>query len=170
MPHRPASTALDHIKVLDLTRVRAGPTCVRQLADWVVRRRLLTIPGVAQVFTMGGEGGGQRQVQVLVNPNELRRMGVTLHQVEQAVGQSNENATGGYLIRGPNEILVRSLGRIQSLEDLELLVVDGDRVDGLRWKREFLSSVCAMDHVVDDPLGDEARVGARDAQRRLCRG
>jgi len=34
MPHRPASTALDHIKVLDLTRVRSGPTCVRQLADW----------------------------------------------------------------------------------------------------------------------------------------
>ena len=34
MPHQPASTALDHIKVLDLTRVRAGPTCVRQLADW----------------------------------------------------------------------------------------------------------------------------------------
>jgi hypothetical protein len=34
MPHQPASTALDHIKVLDLTRVRSGPTCVRQLADW----------------------------------------------------------------------------------------------------------------------------------------
>ncbi|MEM1159931.1 MAG: CoA transferase [Pseudomonadota bacterium] len=34
MPHKPASTALDHIRVLDLTRVRSGPTCVRQLADW----------------------------------------------------------------------------------------------------------------------------------------
>ena len=34
MPHKPASSALDHIRVLDLTRVRSGPTCVRQLADW----------------------------------------------------------------------------------------------------------------------------------------
>ena len=105
---------------------------LRQHADWTVRRRLLAIPGVAQVFTMGGENGGARQVQVLIDPNQLRRLGVTLHQVEIAVAESNQNSTGGYLIRGASEALVRILGRLdtsgdQELQDLKLLVVDGNR-------------------------------------------
>jgi len=105
---------------------------LRQIADWTVRRRLLAIPGVAQVFTMGGEQGGARQVQVLVNPNELRRLGITLHQVETALQQSNQNTTGGYLVRGSKESLVRVLGRLdttgeQELQDLRLLVIEGTR-------------------------------------------
>ena len=94
---------------------------VRTLADWVVRQRLLTIPGVSQVFTMGG---GRKQYQVLVNPDELLRYGVTLQDVKRACAESNHNATGGYLDeQGPNEFLVRSLGRIQSIRDLEQVVV-----------------------------------------------
>lgn len=94
---------------------------LRTLADWVVRQRLLTIPGVSQVFTMGG---GRKQFQVLVDPDALLRYGVTLHEVKQAVIESNENATGGYLDeQGPNELLVRALGRIQSVEDLRKVVI-----------------------------------------------
>lgn len=94
---------------------------LRTLADWVVRQRLLTIPGVAQVFTMGG---GRKQFQVLVDPESLLRYGVTLAQVKDAVVQSNENATGGYLDQqGPNELLVRALGRIQSIDDLKKTVI-----------------------------------------------
>jgi HME family heavy-metal exporter len=94
---------------------------VRTLADWVVRQRLLTIPGVSQVFTMGG---GRKQYQVLVNPDELLRYGVTLQDVKRACAESNQNATGGYLDeQGPNEFLVRSLGRLQSIRDLEQVVV-----------------------------------------------
>lgn len=98
-----------------------SPLEVRTLADWVIRQRLLTLPGVSQVFTMGG---GRKQFQILVNPDDMLRYGVTLHDVKQAVGESNENATGGYLDnQGPNEFLVRALGRVQSIEDLEKLVV-----------------------------------------------
>ena len=100
---------------------KTPPLELRTLADWVVRQRLLTIPGVAQVFTMGG---GRKQFQVLVNPDELLRFGVSLQQVKDAVVNSNENATGGYLDQqGPNELLVRALGRIQTIEDLEQVVV-----------------------------------------------
>jgi HME family heavy-metal exporter len=96
------------------------PLEVRTLADWVVRQRLLTIPGVAQVVTMGG---GRKQFQVLVDPELLLKYGVTLREVEAAVQASNSNATGGYLKQGGNELLVRSLGRIQGVNDLLSVVV-----------------------------------------------
>ncbi|MEX2186370.1 MAG: efflux RND transporter permease subunit [Pirellulales bacterium] len=99
---------------------KTSPMEVRTLADWVVRQRLLTIPGVAQVVTMGGD---RKQFQVLVNPDKLVTYGVTLHDVETAVAASNENSTGGYLDEGGRELLVRSLGRIQSIADLEQVVV-----------------------------------------------
>jgi len=99
---------------------KTNPIEVRTLADWVVRQRLLTIPGVAQVVTMGG---GRKQFQVLVNPDSLLTYGVTLEQVEHAVAASNANATGGYLDLGSNEFLVRSLGRIQNVQQLESVVV-----------------------------------------------
>jgi len=96
------------------------PMEVRTLADWVVRQRLLTIPGVAQIVTMGG---GRKQFQVLVDPESLLKFGVSLEEVEAAVRASNSNGTGGYLNQGGNELLVRSLGRIQNIHDLESVVV-----------------------------------------------
>ncbi len=98
-----------------------SPLELRTLADWVVRQRLLTIPGVSQVFVMGGD---RKQFQVLVDPDALLRYGVTLHQVKTALAESNENATGGYLDQqGPNELLVRSLGRIRTVEQIEEIAV-----------------------------------------------
>ena len=100
---------------------KTEPLELRTLADWVVRQRLLTIPGVAQVFTMGG---GRKQFQILVDPEKLLRFGVSLQQVKDAVVNSNENATGGYLDQqGPNELLVRALGRVQTIEDIGQIVV-----------------------------------------------
>ncbi len=100
---------------------KTSPLELRTLADWVVRQRLLTIRGVSQVFTMGG---GRVQFQVLVDPDALLRYGVTLAEVREAVVRSNENASGGYLDQqGPNELLVRALGRIQSISDLESVVI-----------------------------------------------
>src|SRR5690606_36858991 len=97
-----------------------NPIEVRTLADWVIRQRLLTIPGVAQVVTMGG---GRKQFQVLVNPEQLLKYDLTLHDVEEALARSNANATGGYLDAGGQELLVRSLGRIQDVRELERVVV-----------------------------------------------
>ncbi|PAY15879.1 cation transporter [Rhodopirellula sp. SM50] len=97
------------------------PMEVRTLADWVVRQRLLTIPGVSQVFTMGG---GRMQYQVLVDPDALRSFDLTMHDVHTAVAESNLNATGGYLDeRGANELLVRGLGRITSLDELREIAI-----------------------------------------------
>ena len=87
---------------------KTPPMEVRTLADWVVRQRLLTIPGVSQVTVIGGQ---RKQFQVLVNPASLLAFGVSLREVEDALDKSNANVTGGYLDgQGPNEFLVRSLG------------------------------------------------------------
>ncbi|NND97089.1 MAG: efflux RND transporter permease subunit, partial [Pirellulaceae bacterium] len=97
------------------------PMEVRTLADWVVRQRLLTIPGVSQIFTIGG---GRLQYQVLIDPDALRTFELTMQDVHRAVARSNLNATGGYLDdRGANELLVRGLGRISSLNDLRQVVL-----------------------------------------------
>jgi CzcA family heavy metal efflux pump len=119
----PVSSIMGQIVMLAMWSDDAAvtPMELRTSADWVVRQRLLTIPGVSQVFTMGGQ---RKQFQVLVDPNAMARYGVTLEQVERAVSESNQNATGGYLDRqGPNELLVRSLGRIQTIDDLQKVPV-----------------------------------------------
>lgn len=119
----PISSIMGQIAIIGMWS-RDGTTApmqLRTLADWVVRQRLLTIPGVSQVFVMGGD---RKQFQVLVDPEALLRYGVSIEQVKTALAESNENATGGYLDeQGPNELLVRSLGRIQSVEQLRNVVV-----------------------------------------------
>jgi Cu/Ag efflux pump CusA len=108
----PVSSIMGQILVLGMWSDGGAtdPIELRTQADWVVRQRLLTIPGVAQVFAMGG---GRKQFQVLVDPESLLRYGVTLDQIKEALVRSNENATGGYLDQqGPNELLVRGLGRL----------------------------------------------------------
>lgn len=100
---------------------RTSPLEMRTMADWVVRQQMLTVPGVSQVFVMGGD---RKQFQVLVDPNLLLKYGVTIHDVESALSMSNANATGGYLDeQGPNEYLVRALGRIESIDELRSVVI-----------------------------------------------
>ena len=119
----PISSIMGQIMILGMSSEggKTPPMELRTIADWVVRQRLLTLPGVSQVIVMGG---GRKQFQVLVDPNELLRYGVTLHQVKEAVRESNQNTAGGYLDeQGPNEFLVRSLGRVTTVEELSKVVV-----------------------------------------------
>ena len=119
----PISSVMGQIMIVGLWSEggKTDPMEVRTLADWVISPRLRTIPGVSQVFAMGG---GRKQFQVLVDPAAMLSYGVTLAEVETALQKSNSNVTGGYLdAQGPNEYMVRSLGRVQSTADLEELVV-----------------------------------------------
>ncbi len=119
----PISSIMGQVLVLGMWSEAGAtdPIELRTRADWVLRQRLLTVPGVAQVFTMGG---GRKQFQVLVNAEAQRRYGVTLADIREAIASSNQNATGGYLDQqGPNELLVRALGRVKSIEDLKKVPV-----------------------------------------------
>ncbi len=118
----PQSSLLAQIMLIGMWS-QDGTTSPRELrtsADWIVRRRLLTIPGIAQVITMGG---GRKQYQVLVDPHLLHRHEVKLHEVEIALQQSNLNVTGGYLEKDSQEVLARGIGRLKSKEEILKVVV-----------------------------------------------
>ncbi|TWU49417.1 efflux RND transporter permease subunit [Rubripirellula reticaptiva] len=167
----PISSIMGQILMLGLWNddPAADPMELRTTADWVVRQRLLTIPGVSQVFTMGGQ---RKQYQVLVDPDAMLRYGVTLPEVESAVTSSNENGTGGYLDRqGPSELLVRSLGRIQSIEDLKKIPVtirDGrpvllsqvaNVIEGAQVKRGDSSAFVRVEDLTTSPVSSKWRGG-----------
>ncbi len=93
---------------------------VRRLVDWQVTNRLLAVPGVTQVVVFGGD---VRQYQVLVDPEKLRAFNVSLAEVTEATEQANINAPGGYLTSPDQELLIRGIGRVESLAALQQSVI-----------------------------------------------
>ncbi|WP_426733235.1 efflux RND transporter permease subunit [Myxococcus faecalis] len=122
-PHlTPVSSIMGEILLLGVQSEegRTSPLELRSLADWVLRQRLLTIPGIAQVTVLGG---GVKQFQVRVAPGKLLAFGLTFEDVERAAGLSQGNTTGGFVDKGGREYLVRNLARSASVEDLRATVV-----------------------------------------------
>jgi HME family heavy-metal exporter len=96
------------------------PMATREYADFVLRPRLLTIPGVAQVIPIGGE---VRQYQVQPDTTRMATLGITLEQVETALRGFSANTSGGFLELNAREYLIRNIGRTSRLEDLQRLPV-----------------------------------------------
>ncbi len=98
----------------------AGLMPAREWADWVLRPRLLTLPGVAQIIPIGGE---VRQYRVAPDPARMQAAGITLEQLTAAVQNFGGNASGGFLEQQGREFLIRGLGRTSRLDDLRKLPV-----------------------------------------------
>lgn len=115
----PVSSVMGEILMIGLTGTQS-PTELRTVADWTIRRRLLAVPGVAQVIPIGG---AVKQYQVLADPARMMQAGVSLEDVVRAARGSNANASGGvYMDRG-QEYVIRGIGRVQSVEDIASTVV-----------------------------------------------
>ncbi len=99
---------------------RASPMQVREYADWVVRPRLLTIPGVAQAIPIGGE---VRQYRIGLRPEQLQALAVPRERVDAALKDFGANTSGGFLEAQGREYLIRQIGRSSRIEDLRNLVV-----------------------------------------------
>ena len=99
---------------------RVNPMQVREYADWVMRPRLLTIPGVAQVIPIGGE---VKQYRVEPDPAQMQALAVTLEQIEAALRNYAANTSGGFLEQSAREYLIRNIGRTSRLADLQNLAV-----------------------------------------------
>lgn len=93
---------------------------VTRLVNWDVKNRLLAVPGVSNVFIYGGD---ERQYQVLVNPDKLKAFNVSLEEVTKAAENANVNVPGGFLVTPDQEMLVRGIGRIEAIEQLQRSVV-----------------------------------------------
>ncbi|MDO5565333.1 MAG: efflux RND transporter permease subunit [Planctomycetia bacterium] len=102
---------------------KTSPLELRTVSDWIVRKRLLAIDGVSEVYVTGGE---RKTYQVRVRPDDLLRYGIVIEDIEKAIQDGNENVSGGYLTKqGPKRYLVRSIGRMKSADDIRNLVVKG---------------------------------------------
>jgi CzcA family heavy metal efflux pump len=116
----PISSIMGEILFIAVRSDRHTPMEVRDAADWTLRRRLLAIPGVAQVVPIGGE---VRQYQVRVAPERLAAFDVGLPDVLAALHASNANSTGGFMVRGGQEALIRGVGRLGGAADIASAVV-----------------------------------------------
>jgi CzcA family heavy metal efflux pump len=117
----PISSVMGQIMLVGLSGgQQTNAADLRTLANYTVRQRLLSIPGVAQVIPIGGDN---LQYQVLLDMPRLNATGITVNQVEEALRQSNLNTTGNFFDRNGSEVLIRNLGRLRSVQDIENIIV-----------------------------------------------
>ncbi|MBW2453720.1 MAG: efflux RND transporter permease subunit [Deltaproteobacteria bacterium] len=117
----PASSILGEVMFIGLVGAEGvAPAELRDAAEWTVRRRLLGVPGVAGIVTVGGE---VKQVQVTLRPELMIQHRVGAQDVLEALEGVSDNAPGGFFVAGPQEYLIRGVGRLDSLDALGHTVV-----------------------------------------------
>jgi Cu/Ag efflux pump CusA len=107
----PVSSIMGEILFISLESTRHSPLELRTVAETLVRRRILAVPGVSQVIPTGG---GQKQYQVLVDAQRLRSYDVTLDDVETALKTANRNSSAGFMTAGGQEYLIQGVGRVRT--------------------------------------------------------
>jgi len=116
----PVTSAVSWLVKYALVSSRVSPLDLRTISDWDIGRRLLSVPGVASVVSIGG---GAKQYQVLLSSDRLWQYGVSVKEVADAVRKANVNVPGGFMVGAGQERAVTGVGRIGSLEDLRRTVV-----------------------------------------------
>ncbi|GAA3764375.1 efflux RND transporter permease subunit [Terriglobus aquaticus] len=116
----PMSTAFGEVYQYTVAAPNMSLMQIKTLHDWVIRYALLTIPGVSEINSWGGE---TKQYTAEVDPENLRRFNLTLHDVVTAVTNNNANFGGSYIEHAEQQYTVRGLGRAQSIDDLGNIVV-----------------------------------------------
>ncbi|MEC4004347.1 CusA/CzcA family heavy metal efflux RND transporter [Flavobacterium sp. SUN052] len=95
-------------------------TELRTIQDWIVRRQLLGVKGVAEVSSFGGK---LKQYEIAINPNKLQSYGLTISDVFTAVEKNNQNTGGSYIEKGATSLFIRSEGLIGTIEDIQNIAI-----------------------------------------------
>jgi cobalt-zinc-cadmium resistance protein CzcA len=150
----PVSTALSEVYQYTLEKPTDGKKALsheelrkrREIEDWVARPLLRSIPGVAEINSTGGY---VKQYQIVVDPVKMRYYGISIHDVRAAVALNNANTSGGILPQGPEILLVRGLGLLKTVDDINNVVL-----------KEVGGTPVYVRDVAQVRIGDEVRYGA----------
>ncbi len=121
----PVSTGLGEIYQY-VVRAKEGyenkydETSLRTIQDWLVRRQLLGVKGVAEVSSFGGK---LKQFEIAVDPNKLQSYNITINDVFTALEKNNQNTGGAYIEKGPTVLFIRSEGLIGNIYDIENIAI-----------------------------------------------
>ncbi len=148
----PVTSIMGEIMLVAIPYGKASPMEAREIADFQIRPRLLTIPGVAQVIPIGGE---VRQYRVSPDPAAMAALGITLDQIDRQLREFGTNSGGGFVDQFQKEYLIRGVAQTTRIEDLRALVV-GESANG----PVRLSQVASADFAAGFRRGDAGYDGA----------
>jgi len=116
----PVSSRMGEIYEFAVIGDGADPMELRSVADWTIRYRLQGVEGVSFVINLGGF---IKQFQVFLKPEMLKNYNITIGEVKDAIENSNRNFSGGIIVKGAQESLIKGMGRIETLEHIQNTVV-----------------------------------------------
>lgn len=124
----PVSTGLGEIyqyvvRPKDGFENKFNETDLRTIQDWIVRRQLLGVKGVAEVSSFGGK---LKQYSIEVDPNKLLSHNITITDVFKALENNNQNTGGAYIEKGPTVLYIRSEGLLGGIDDIKNIAVKSD--------------------------------------------
>jgi CzcA family heavy metal efflux pump len=141
----PVTSIMGEIMFIALTSDRHSPMELKTTADWSIRRRLMAVPGVAQVIATGGD---TRQYQVVLKPERLAAYRIAIDEVLTALRAGNENTSAGFYAERGQEYLIHGIGRVQSPEDI------GETLVAMRGGEAVL-----VKHIADVDIGPAPKRG-----------
>ncbi len=155
----PISTGLGEIYQYKVSGEGKTLMDLRTIQDWMIRPRLLSVPGVNEVNSFGGF---VKQYQVLIRPDKLITYDITLQQVFQALAANNRNAGGQYIEHASEQYLVRGIGLINTIQDIENIVVHATKE----------GTPIYVKNLAEVKLGSEVRYGAvtKDGKGEIVTG
>jgi Cu/Ag efflux pump CusA len=141
----PISSIMGQIMMVAITSDTTSPMDLRTIADFTLRRRLMSVKGVSQVIPIGGE---RMQYQVLVSPEKLRQFNLSIDEVDRALELTNQNSTGGFVNNAGSEVLIRNIARTTDISDIANTVI-----------RSSNGAVVTLSQVADVKLGGAIKRG-----------
>ena len=116
----PVSSRMGEIFEFAVIGEETNPIELRSVADWTIRYRLQGVRGVSFVINLGGF---VKQFQVYLKPEMLKNYDITINEVKEAIENSNRNFSGGIILKGAQEVLVKGIGKIETIEHIANTVI-----------------------------------------------